>query len=135
LAREDGFLTNGLGDIGIDFSSNLFSSSEVLDVFNSNIVDGPTAVAFTFNVLNSFVNPTSKLLQVNNAGVEKFSIGPKGEINGILVSASASIPVSGTHTQGEVIFNHLPIAGGTMGWVCVASGTPGTWKQWGLISA
>jgi len=37
-------------------------------------------------------------------------------------------PVSGTHAQGEVVFNAAPVAGGPPGWVCVASGIPGTWK-------
>ncbi|MFN2472796.1 MAG: hypothetical protein ABR588_02575, partial [Sphingomicrobium sp.] len=36
-------------------------------------------------------------------------------------------PTSGSHAQGEFYFNANPTAAGTFGWVCTASGTPGTW--------
>lgn len=39
------------------------------------------------------------------------------------------------HNRGDIAFNRAPVAGGTAGWVCVASGTPGTWKPFGVISA
>jgi hypothetical protein len=42
---------------------------------------------------------------------------------------------SGPHAQGEVRFNSGAVAGGFVGWVCVASGDPGTWKTFGAISA
>lgn len=38
------------------------------------------------------------------------------------------------HTQGEVIFNDSAAASGMVGWVCVATGVPGTWKTFGAIS-
>jgi hypothetical protein len=36
-------------------------------------------------------------------------------------------PTAGDWLQGDVVFNSQPSAGGTLGWMCVASGTPGTW--------
>ena len=48
--------------------------------------------------------------------------------------SSASVPSTGAHTQGERYWNSLPVANGTMGWVCVSSGTPGTWKTFGPIA-
>lgn len=33
----------------------------------------------------------------------------------------------------DVVYNIAPAAGGYLGWVCIASGTPGTWKGFGLI--
>lgn len=47
----------------------------------------------------------------------------------------SAAPSSGTHVQGEVIFNADPVAAGFIGWVCVTAGSPGTWKSWGAISA
>ncbi len=35
--------------------------------------------------------------------------------------------------QGSVVLNRNAAAGGKVGWVCVASGTPGTWKAFGTI--
>jgi hypothetical protein len=45
-----------------------------------------------------------------------------------------SPPATGTYRQGDRIDNTAPSAGGVLGWVCVASGTPGTWKTFGSIS-
>jgi len=54
--------------------------------------------------------------------------------NGLRGFASRlSAPSSGTHLQGEVVFNANAIAGDFVGWVCVAAGTPGTWKAFGAI--
>jgi hypothetical protein len=44
-------------------------------------------------------------------------------------------PVSGTYKQGDILHNVSPVASGFIGFVCVASGTPGTWKPYGPISA
>ena len=46
-----------------------------------------------------------------------------------------AVPTTGTWVQGDIIFNRNPAAGGTIGWVCTTSGTPGTWKTFGTISA
>ena len=48
---------------------------------------------------------------------------------------SASAPVSGAHNAGSTRLNPAPTAGGNIGVVCVASGSPGTWKSYGAISA
>ena len=48
---------------------------------------------------------------------------------------ASSAPVSGTYVQGDILYNSIPTAGGYIGWVCVTSGTPGTWKTFGAISA
>jgi hypothetical protein len=47
---------------------------------------------------------------------------------------AASPPTSGAHTQGEVVVVADPVAGGNLFWVCVESGTPGTWKSAGAIA-
>jgi len=47
----------------------------------------------------------------------------------------ANAPTSGYHAQGEIVFRRLPTASGTIGWVCVTAGIPGTWKEFGSIEA
>ena len=47
----------------------------------------------------------------------------------------ALIPTAGTWTRGDMVYATNPVASGYIGWVCVASGTPGTWKPWGKIEA
>lgn len=36
---------------------------------------------------------------------------------------------------GDIIFNTNPTANGNVGWVCVTSGNPGTWKAFGTIES
>jgi hypothetical protein len=43
-------------------------------------------------------------------------------------TAQTAPPTTGPHAQGDFIRNSKPAAGGVYGWVCVARGTPGTWK-------
>ena len=50
------------------------------------------------------------------------------------VSYASAIPSSGRWMQGEIVYNTLPASGGFVGWVCTASGSPGTWKTFGLIT-
>lgn len=47
----------------------------------------------------------------------------------------SAAPTSNTWAKGDIVFNDNPSAGGTLGWVCTAGGTPGTWKTFGAISA
>lgn len=47
---------------------------------------------------------------------------------------SAAVPTTGTWVVGDVVYTVAPSAGGFIGWICVASGTPGTWKTFGPIT-
>ena len=44
-------------------------------------------------------------------------------------------PTTGAWTRNTIVWNSAPSAGGVIGWVCVSSGTPGTWKSFGTIAA
>lgn len=51
-------------------------------------------------------------------------------------NADTAAPTAGTYYQGDYVTNKTPTEQGTsgskyviLGWVCVASGTPGTWVQ------
>lgn len=48
----------------------------------------------------------------------------------------SSAPTSSSiySSVGDVIYNSSPSAGGTIGWVCVTAGNPGTWKAFGEIA-
>lgn len=43
-------------------------------------------------------------------------------------------PTTGTWGRGDIVYDNTPTAGSFIGWVCTASGTPGTWKTFGAIS-
>lgn len=65
------------------------------------------------------------------------AIGPDGVIfSGANRQAwLAAAPVSGSWARGDVVWNTLAAASGTPGWVCVAAGTPGTWKAMANLAA
>ena len=49
--------------------------------------------------------------------------------------SSGIAPTAGAWARGDLVFFTNPSAGGFIGAVCVAAGTPGTWKNFGAISA
>lgn len=57
-----------------------------------------------------------------------------GEINDVRVYTGSSAPGSGTWKTGDIFYQNAPSSGGYIGSVCVAGGSPGTWKTFGLIS-
>jgi hypothetical protein len=38
-------------------------------------------------------------------------------------------PTAGTYSQGDIVWNTRPAKGSVLGWVCVKSGSPGTWAD------
>lgn len=55
---------------------------------------------------------------------------------GAVTNASTAAPTTGTYQQGDFIRNSAPAEAGSAGskyvvtgWICSASGTPGTWLQ------
>lgn len=66
-------------------------------------------------------------IQVNNLA--------EGRIAAV-TNATTAAPTSGPNQQGDFVRNSAPVELGSasskyviLGWVCVASGTPGTWVQ------
>jgi hypothetical protein len=51
-----------------------------------------------------------------------------------LISSSSILPTTGSYNIGDLIYNTNPTPGGYVGWICTTSGTPGTWKTFGLIT-
>lgn len=51
------------------------------------------------------------------------------------VETAAAAPTDGTYSRGDMVWHYQPAASGTIGWVCVSAGTPGTWKAFGTIAA
>jgi len=56
------------------------------------------------------------------------SIGGKKFITG------TEAPTTGNFVQGDICWNQNPVPGNFVGWVCVASGTPGEWRSFGTIN-
>ena len=59
----------------------------------------------------------------------------EGRISAV-TNATTAAPTTGPNQQGDFVRNSAPVEAGAalskyvvIGWVCVASGTPGTWVQ------
>ena len=72
------------------------------------------------------VNTPDPSVDLHVNGAIKFSNNTHG--------AGDVAPTYGTFTQGDIIWNTKPAPGGWIGWVCIASGTPGTWIPFGAIA-
>ncbi|MBW3571031.1 MAG: glycoside hydrolase family 55 protein [Gemmatimonadetes bacterium] len=57
------------------------------------------------------------------------------QVVGKRIEYGSAAPTTGEWQAGDIMFNLAPTAGGTVGWVCTATGSPGTWKTFGAISA
>jgi hypothetical protein len=44
-------------------------------------------------------------------------------------------PTDGRWQQGDKVWHSAPSPDGNIGWVCVAGGSPGSWKEFGRISS
>jgi hypothetical protein len=49
------------------------------------------------------------------------------------VFVSGGPPTSGNYNRGDMFYYHSPRANGRIGGICVESGSPGVWKDWGQI--
>ena len=46
----------------------------------------------------------------------------------------SGIPRSGQYNKGDIIWNDDPKPSDYIGWVCITSGSPGSWLPFGNIS-
>jgi hypothetical protein len=80
----------------------------------------------------NFIGRTNTGGKISNNGSGKFRLGLNSGLYGRIYSASTP-PVSGTWTLGDRILNAQPAVGQAKGWICTASGTPGTWVSEGNL--
>jgi hypothetical protein len=66
---------------------------------------------------------------------EDVDLEVRGDIrfNAKKLSVGAEVPTEGNYNKGDVMYNTNPTEGGWVGWVCIESGNPGTWKRFGAI--
>ncbi len=101
-------------------SNVLFSSQQR----NSDGTLTSNGAAFGINGKGEFAIPFDKSLAIQKTDADSY-----------LRQYARSAPHStGEHTRGDIVWNTFPSAGGNVGWVCTATGTPGTWKEFGTIA-
>ena len=87
-------------------------------------VDAVNTTALGYNAVTTKDNS----IQIGNDSVTSVGVGANK------MEWASAIPASGTYARGDVVWNLAATAGGVPGWICVAAGTPGTWKAFGTIA-
>lgn len=82
----------------------------------------------TLDLSNHHANTILYVLQAD-------TLSDVGTIGAQRVFAASAAPTVGNWLQGDIVYSTTPTASGFVGFVCVASGAPGTWKTFGAISA
>ena len=133
-------ITQPSGSIGIwvnqyDFNTNVHTLIEnnIVKGFTVSInVSGSSAnsgIVMRYIIKNNAVSGTIE--DTSSAGRSKTRLMGNTDLEG--QHYPYQIPNTGTWEKGQVIYARDVTAGGYLGWVCIASGTPGTWKGFGLI--
>lgn len=66
---------------------------------------------------------------------EQFEVAGNMRVGGKLFAQGTEPPREGQYKQGDVMWNSNPLPTGYIGWICVRSGAPGTWKAFGQINS
>lgn len=108
-----GIYTNNCTEIAIvnNVIKSILSSSRIYSINSST-----TVISGNLDDVNALVPQTTRF---------QLSSDPT-YANRIIFNGDAA-PTSGTYARGSICFNTLPGSGSPIGWICTASGTPGTW--------
>jgi len=109
ISTKDGGLigVNNLGNITIGDLNRTDRTISVYGQLAVNITNPEPGVAFSVD-------------GIVKIGTQKFI-------------STTSAPTKGVWTKGDIAWNTQPEESGFVGWVCVAGGSPGTWKPFGYI--
>lgn len=111
----------------------------VVIVFKASAANTPIVYAFPTDAAGATVSfGRIQSLRVPTGG-NLYSISEmvaRGLFNGACNEyAYTAAPTVGTWKRGDRVWNSAPSAAGVPGWVCVAAGTPGTWKAMPVLAA
>lgn len=86
-------------------------------------------VASAYNMFRNYDNYATSGTTLHTGSPAGTYIGTR------FVGEDGAIPTTGNWKRGDIIRTTTPSASGTEGWICVSTGTPGTWKTLGSIGA
>lgn len=136
------YISNGLGffhNVHIAMEQTVPGQSFLFEADNGGIVyvDGGRVDVIQTDGVTRLIHTTNTALGSFATNILDDNVNTQNAIDmsGSVVEISGSgIPVNGSWNPGDRVWAIAPVAGGFMGWVCITAGTPGTWKQFGLIS-
>jgi len=108
------------------------------------VTDNTTRISIKANGNIELGNPNRNPIQVTvngKLGVGVKSIDPSVDLHvggavrfdGHIHMYAAGVPTAGNYNQGDIVWNTKPQQRNFVGWVCIQSGNPGIWAQFGEI--
>ena len=106
--------------VGDDSSKLAVDASGALKIQgdSSTLIQGNIGIGVS-NVPNDLSIETDRAVKFQG---KKFEVGNK-------------IPTIGLYNKGDIIWDDDPKPNGTIGWICIRTGTPGEWRSFGIIGA
>jgi hypothetical protein len=94
-----------------------------------------TAKLDSITVVNNLADQAAaaNYLFADHGGARSANVRDQGNSWNSLSGESVSVPMDGNWQRGAILFNSSPARGSPIGWVCTASGAPGTWNPFGTI--
>ncbi len=122
IGVELGHLALPMSFFGTRFEGNTY------DIYNSSAY--PTLFSGCVNIVVVY---NDSGLNVNPVVIDNCTNGTYFPIRSRALYGPAA-PTSGTWTRGDLVWLDNTVAGDGIGFVCIASGTPGTWSRFGFVA-
>lgn len=127
LNISENIIAANAGGYGISFYSetsnieNCAVRNNTISYVTTGLVVGQTAKVIGCQFVNNKVFNSSTYIDATyNAGTDTLITQ--------MFANQAAAPSTGAWRVGDTVYNSAPAAGQPQGWVCTASGSPGTWK-------
>lgn len=134
---SDSAHTEGLSVRNCYLNNNEGATSQIamnLGYIKGLCVFGNTAVRYNSALIYSGEGNISGNVLIAANVIDRSKMSLLKGISLYAFEAGNAAPTDGNHTLGEVVYNSSPASGSPVGWVCIATGNPGTWKEFGTIS-
>jgi hypothetical protein len=101
----------------------LYADIKEVNIGDRNLTNRPVKVFGPLSVGVSNPDPTLQ-----------FAVNGDVAIGGKKFTNANQAPTSGNWSQGDICWNTTPLPSSFIGWVCIQTGSPGTWVGFGLIA-
>lgn len=129
--------TEGLSVRNCYLNNNEGATSQIamnLGYLKGLCVFGNTAVRYNSALIYSGSGNISGSVLIAANVIDRSKMSLLKGVSLYAFEAGNAAPTEGYHTLGEVVYNTSPASGSPVGWVCIETGNPGTWKEFGTIS-
>ena len=115
-----------------DYRDNQAYGLNIQDDATNGLVDGGY---FNGNGTGSYVKNNSTATTVIIRNIPEEGMTNASTSGGRNMQFGDAAPTTRAWIVGDIVWNVSPTAGGNIGWVCTAAGSPGTWKTFGDVAA